>query len=115
MDPDTNAPLSEDPLLAALANVSFTSTPSPADPATAVVVPTEYDPEHAAIHAALQAGAIPTFADEPQTAPTPMAVPIDVEAERAAYAAFVAFLKAHKAPGTSITVADPDLFTSAFD
>lgn len=86
--------------------------PVNADELLAPLAPTssaaEVDPEHQAIAAAIAAGAIPVFSDEPSTEPpTPPAI-IDPEAERAAYAALLAFINAHKDDGTTVTFVDPN-------
>lgn len=107
----------EDKLLAELADVQFDSTPAQAHPPT--VVPPQavpplpvhtVDPEYQAVHAALQAGTIPTFAEEPGTTAVSASAPIDVAAEREAYAALLAFIHAHKEPNTTVTFIDPDDF-----
>lgn len=104
----------DDPLLASLANVTFSSTPPAGTSASVVAVPSEIDPEHATIHQAVSAGTIPTFADDLTSNPQQAPRPIDRDAERAAYVAFLAFINAHKDPNTTITVADPDLIIKAF-
>lgn len=104
----------EDSLLASLANVSFSSTGPATVPTPVTAVPGDVDPEHAGIRAALEAGTIPTFVDEPGMAPIAAPQPIDVAAEQAAYREFLAFINAHKDPNTTITVADPDLIVKAF-
>jgi hypothetical protein len=100
----------DDPLLAALGNVTFSSTP----PAPLAAVPVDVDPEHAAIHNAVVAGTIPTFADDQSLAQPVPAVPIDPNAERAALMQFIAFINAYKDPNTIVTVADPDVLAQAF-
>lgn len=104
----------DDPLLASLANVTFTSTPAVGTSASVVAVPSDIDPEHATIHQAVSAGTIPTFSDDLTSEPRSTTLPIDLDAERAAYVAFLAFINAHKDPNTTITVADPDLIIKAF-
>lgn len=107
----------EDKLLAQLAEVQFDSTPAPS-PAPTVAPPQavpplpvhEVDPEYQAIHAALQAGTIPTFAEQVGTTPAVVPQPIDAAAERDAYAALLEFINAHKSPGTTVTFIDPDAF-----
>ncbi|MEQ1670154.1 MAG: hypothetical protein ABL893_04780 [Hyphomicrobium sp.] len=104
----------DDPLLAALGNVTFSSTPAVGTSASVVAVPGAIDPEHAAIHQAVSAGTIPTFADDLTNERRSTPLPIDLDAERAAYVAFLAFITAHKDPNTTITVAEPDLIVKAF-
>lgn len=104
----------EDQLLKQLAEAQFekpvpTSEPSSAAaPQIVAALPVhEVDPDQQAIHAALQAGMIPTFADEPGTTPQSALQPIDVNAEREAYVVFLAFIEAHKDPATTVTFIDP--------
>ncbi len=107
----------EDQLLKQLADAQFEKPTPPREPTPAAVPQTvdalavhAVDPDQQAIHAALQAGTIPTFADEPGRTPQPALQPLDVNAEREAYAAFLAFLEAHKDPATIVTSIDPDAF-----
>ncbi len=57
---------------------------------------------------AIRTGAVPTFVDETPAPPRGLAPPVDVEAERAAYQALIAFIHAHKDEGTTVALADPD-------
>ncbi len=107
----------EDTLLAQLAEVQFEAAPAPssaptvAPPQAVPPLPVHaVDPEYQAIHAALQAGTIPTFAEQVGTIPPVVPQPIDVAAERDAYAALQEFINAHKSPGTTVTFIDPDAF-----
>jgi hypothetical protein len=105
----------EDKLLAELADVSFAQNAGPvATPAitTSAAVPPQavhaVEADYQAVHAALQAGTIPTFADEPGTTPAVLAVPVDAAAEREAYITFVQFMRQHGNPATTLTALDPD-------
>lgn len=118
---DTDAAIHarEDQLMQQLANVQFerTETPAASEPVPAAdtkpVPPLPVhavEPDYQAVHAALTAGTIPTFAD-PADAPTVAPpLPLDAAAERAAFVAFLEFLNAHKVPGTTITTLDPDAY-----
>ena len=93
----------EDKLLTELANAHFDRA-APSVDASVVAAPHvvpqpvaplpvhAVDPDYQAVHAALQAGTIPTFADEAGAAPSP-SQPLDAAAEREAYAAFVQFIQ----------------------
>jgi hypothetical protein len=100
--------------MAALANVSFTSTPPSGGSPPVAAVPGELDPEHAAIRAALEAGTIPTFVDDADSTPAPPPKPIDPAAEREAFAQFVAFINARKDPNTIVTITDPATYAKSF-
>ena len=60
---------------------------------------------------ALRDGTIPTFSDQPaDVASDANAPPLDIEAERQAWEALIAFIGEHKDEGTVVTIADPDSF-----
>lgn len=107
----------DDALMAQLAEVQFDSTPAPS-PAPSIAPPQAVpplpvhavDPDYQAVHAALKAGTIPTFAEERGSTPAVVPQPIDTAAERDAYVALLAFIHAHKDPNTTVTFIDPDAF-----
>jgi hypothetical protein len=106
---------SEDKLLAELADVHFArsaeavgSAPVAAQPIVPPLAVHAVDPDYQAIHAALQAGAIPTFADEPSTASVVAPAALNVASECEAYVAFLTFIQHHKGAGTTVTFMDPD-------
>jgi hypothetical protein len=105
----------EDRLMAELANAHFArssdpvgSVPYAAQPVVPPLAVYAVDPDYQAVHAALQAGTIPTFADEPSTAPAVVPPPLNAANEREAYAAFLNFIQQHKDAGTVVTCIDPD-------
>jgi hypothetical protein len=115
---DTVVPALEDKLLAELADVAFAKTTEPvvitpaAQPAAVPPQPVHaIDPDYQGIHAALQAGTIPTFADVSPPANAPPAI-LDPIIERQAYMDFLQFVDQHKAPGTAVSAIDPDDYAS---
>lgn len=111
--PEAATSVATDTLLTDLADVDFTASAEPAasrgaPPAVPPLPVHAVDPDHQVLHAALQAGTIPTFADDPATSPTIVTMPLDAAAEREAYAAFLQFIQQHKGDGTTLTFMDPD-------
>lgn len=113
-NPNIDAALAhEDELLKQLATPTFDAPapvapkPDPTPPVPALPVHA-VDPDYQAVHAALQAGTIPTFADEPGANAAPAPSPLDVNAEKDAYAAILKLMLEHKSDGTTVTFMDPD-------
>lgn len=90
-------------LLARPAAEPLTGMPTSASPSSTAPVTFER---------ALETGAIPTYADQPDDlAMDPAAPPLDPNAERAAWQQLMDYVRQHKDSGTTVTMVDLDTFS----